>query len=271
MLEADPDELDEVARRDPDGEPAPVGRRLGNVADADAHRRDAVFVGVERRHPLAEGLAEAVAGVRPDDDVLGDRLGAPIEADGVVRRGEDDPPHPFEPRRLEEGVGAEDVGLVDGLPVGLERVAAEMDDTVDPGDRPPHRLEVGEVGRGVGLALGECRDRPAVREAEPVARPEERPDHRCDATGGTGEENELHRQPPRRAGHPVRPDRRNHRGLRGCRRGGGGHRRPRPLVAPIRPPGRGGAHRTLSTVPAARPSSGRGRSACRVPMRGSIP
>ena len=116
---------------------------------------------------------------------------------------------PSSARRLEQVVGADDVGGVDRLPVRLERIAAEMDDAVDAGDRLAHRREVGQLGgddlllrRGVG-------HRPPVRKAEPVVGAQERPDHAGDAARRAGDENGLHgflsRNPRTRAGGITHP------------------------------------------------------------------
>ena len=77
----------------------------------------------------------------------------------MVRRGEDDPLHALEARRLEEVVAADDIGVVDDVPVRLDRIAAEMEDAVDAGDGAAERLDVAEVGgrhlsSGVGSATG---------------------------------------------------------------------------------------------------------------------
>src|SRR2546428_160795 len=83
MIDADRHELRQVARAEPDGEPALVDRRRIDVADADHEHLHAVFVGVEAAERLAEHLRHAVAAVGLGIDAMVDRLVAPVEAHRV--------------------------------------------------------------------------------------------------------------------------------------------------------------------------------------------
>ena len=67
MLDADGHELAEIARGDPDREPALVDGALVHVADADAEHAQPVLVGVEAAQRLAEYLGHAVAAIGLDD------------------------------------------------------------------------------------------------------------------------------------------------------------------------------------------------------------
>src|SRR5689334_5821632 len=109
MLDADRNELRDVARADPEREP-PLVDRLGiNVADPDHEDLHAVLVGVQAAERLAEYLRDAVAAVGLRIDAMVDRLVAAIEAHGVVARRKDDALHAIAPRRLEDVVAADDV------------------------------------------------------------------------------------------------------------------------------------------------------------------
>src|SRR5258708_968464 len=138
MIDADRDELRQVARAEPDGEPALVDRRRVAVADADHEHLYAVLVGVETAERLADHFRHAVAAVRLRVDAMVDRLVAPVEADRVVAGGEHDTLHAVPAGRLEHVVAADDVRLEDPVPGPFDRVAAEADDGVDAlGDAPP--------------------------------------------------------------------------------------------------------------------------------------
>src|SRR5882724_1539825 len=130
MLEPDAEELHDVFRRDPDRQAARVERPRADIADPEAGHDHAVLVGIERAQRLAERLADAIAAVGPHRDVGADLALARIEADGVVGRGEDHALRAGLPRRLEEVVAADDVGIQDLIPRALDRMAAEMDDAV---------------------------------------------------------------------------------------------------------------------------------------------
>src|SRR5882724_12427380 len=130
MLEPDAEELHDVFRRDPDRQAARVERPRADIADPEAGHGHAVLVGIECAQRLAERLADAVAAVRPHRDVGADLAPARIEADGVVGRGEDHALDAGLPRRLEEIVAADDVGLQDRIPWPLYGETAEMDDAV---------------------------------------------------------------------------------------------------------------------------------------------
>src|SRR5205085_8458788 len=80
VLEADADQLDEVFRLHPDRQPALVERLVAEVADPQAQYAQPVLVGVERAQRLAEGLADAIAGVWPHGDIDADVVVARVEA-----------------------------------------------------------------------------------------------------------------------------------------------------------------------------------------------
>src|SRR5207302_8214241 len=77
MIDADRYELRQVARAEPDGEPALVDWRRIDVADTDHEHLHAVFIGVEAAERLAEHLRHAVAAVGLGIDAMVDRLVAP--------------------------------------------------------------------------------------------------------------------------------------------------------------------------------------------------
>src|SRR5215470_129561 len=58
MLEPDADQLQEIFRLEPDRQSPLVSGPIGDVADADRGRAQAMLVGIERRERLAEGLAD---------------------------------------------------------------------------------------------------------------------------------------------------------------------------------------------------------------------
>src|SRR6266481_8664045 len=152
MFQPDADQLHDIFRRDPDRQPPHIERTRPDIADAEAGYDHAVLVGIERAQCLAERLADAVAAVGPHREVGADLAPAWIKADGVVGRGEDHALDAGLPRRLEEIVAADDVGLQDRIPWSLYGETAEMDDAVralhDHGDL----VRLGEVGGDEGLA-----------------------------------------------------------------------------------------------------------------------
>src|SRR4029077_9892248 len=193
VLEADADELHQVLRADPDGEPALVDRRVGEIADADAGHAQAVLIGIERAERLAEGFADAVARIRAHRLVGADLALARIKTDRMVRRGEDDALDFLAPRRLEQIVAADDIGAQDAVPRLLDRLAAEMDDAVDALDQLFDLGEVGEIGLDERLAFCQTGRRADVAPAniridavEQLAQP------RTDATRCARHQNCLH-------------------------------------------------------------------------------
>ena len=159
MLEPDAAQLHQIFRLQPDRQPAVIERHVAEIADPQAGHAEPVLVGIERADRLAEHLADAVAAVRPRRDVGADPVMARIEADRMVRRGEHHALDALLPRRLEQIVAADDVGLQDLVPGAFDRIAAEMQDAVDAfADRLDLR-QVGEIGRLEFLVLR--RDRPA--------------------------------------------------------------------------------------------------------------
>src|SRR5712692_2957698 len=146
VLEPDADELYEVLGLQPDRQPALVGGRIGDIADAQAGGAQPVLEGVERRERFAEGLAGAVAGVGPDRRFDADATLARIEADRMVRRREHDPLGPAAARGLEQVVAADDIGVEDSLPRPFDRKAAEMDDALHPVHRALDLAHDGKIG-----------------------------------------------------------------------------------------------------------------------------
>src|SRR6202041_1760239 len=112
-----------------------IDRRVGEIADANAGHPQTVLIGIERADRFAEGLADTVTRIRAHRLVGADLALPRIEADRVVRRGEDDALDLLAPRRLEQIVAADDIGLENAVPGLLNRLASEMDDTVDAIDK----------------------------------------------------------------------------------------------------------------------------------------
>ena len=115
MLQHDAEELHDVLRRDPDRQAACIERPRADIADPETSHDHAVLVGIERAQRLAERLADAVAAVGAHRKVGADLAPARIEADRVIGRSEDHALDAGLPRRLEEVVAADDVGLQDRL------------------------------------------------------------------------------------------------------------------------------------------------------------
>ncbi|MBI4204709.1 MAG: hypothetical protein HY527_06755, partial [Betaproteobacteria bacterium] len=85
LFDADGDKLSHVAPADPDGESAPVDRRMIHVAYAHAEHLHAVAVGVQTGERLVEDLGYAIAAVGLGIDAVVDGLIAAVEADRVIR------------------------------------------------------------------------------------------------------------------------------------------------------------------------------------------
>ncbi len=124
-----------------------------------------MLVGIESGERLAEGLADAIAGIRTHRVVGADAPLTRVEADGVVRRGEHHALDAAQPRRLEQVVAANDVGLQDLLPRALGREAAEMDDPLRAIHGALDLAHDGEVRLDEGLVCGEVRGHDAVAPA----------------------------------------------------------------------------------------------------------
>src|SRR5580700_6905408 len=116
MLEADADELSEVARADPDREAPAVDRPRAVIADAHAQKTDAVLVGIKAGERLAERFRNAVAAIRSHRHLVIDGLGARVEADRVVRGRHDDALDARLTCCLKRVVEADDVAFEDLLP-----------------------------------------------------------------------------------------------------------------------------------------------------------
>src|SRR6185436_18256263 len=108
-----------------------IERHLAEIADPDAGDTKPVLVGIERADRFAEHLADTITAVGARGDVGANPVMARIEADRMVGRGEHDTLDTLLPRRLEQIVAADDVGLQDLVPGALDRIAAEMQNAVD--------------------------------------------------------------------------------------------------------------------------------------------
>src|SRR5258706_15074351 len=84
MVDADGDELRQVARAEPDRQAPLVDRPRADVADAHHEHLHAVLVGIEAAERFAEDLGDAVAAVGLDIDAMVDGLLAAVVADRVV-------------------------------------------------------------------------------------------------------------------------------------------------------------------------------------------
>src|SRR5262249_30080844 len=126
MIEPDPAELNQILWFQPDRQPAMIQRHVSKIADANTGDSEAMLVRMEGADRLAENLADAVAAVRPRRHVGPDPVMARVEADRVVRGREHHALDALAPRRLEQVVAAEDVGLQDIVPGTFDRIAAEM-------------------------------------------------------------------------------------------------------------------------------------------------
>src|SRR5277367_2642417 len=145
VFEPDPDQLHQVLRAQPDRQPPAVGRRIGEIADTQTSHAQAVLIGVKRADGFTERLAHAVARIRTHRLARADAAAPRIEADGVVRRGENDALDLVAPRRLEQIVAADNIGVEDAVPGLLDGFAAEVNDAVDAIDNFFHLREVGEI------------------------------------------------------------------------------------------------------------------------------
>ena len=170
--------------------------RVGEVADADAGHAQAVLIGIERADRFAKRFADAVARIRPHRLVGADLALPRIEADRVVRRGEDDALDFLAPRRLEQVVTADDIGVENAVPGLLDRFTAEMDDAVDAVDELFDLGEIGEIGLHEGLVACHIGRRANIAPAqvwidavEKLAQP------RADATRRARHQNCLHENP----------------------------------------------------------------------------
>src|SRR5712691_8845531 len=193
VLEADADELHEVLRCEPDRQPATVGGRIADIADANAGDAQPVLVRIERSDRLAERLAGAVAGIRAHRGVHANAALARIEADGMVRRREHDALDAVPARSLEQIVATDDVRLENGVPWPFDREAAEMHDAVDAGDGPLDACHVGEIGRHeafvrceVGGPCNVAQPDVGIDTFEQMAQP------RADAARRASDQNRLH-------------------------------------------------------------------------------
>src|SRR5438270_13371665 len=195
VLDADGDELRQVARAEPDGKAPLIEWPRADVADAHHEHLHAVLVGVQAAERLAEHLGDAVAAVGLRIDAVIDRLIAAIKADGVVARRKDDSPDAVPARRFEHVVTADDVRLQDRLPGPLDRVAAEMHHCVDALGDAQRVGHPGDVGTHEAVALRRLQ-RPPVGEPQPVFVAELAREMRADVARGTRNQHRLHRNLP---------------------------------------------------------------------------
>src|SRR5262245_55106324 len=150
MFKPDADQLHKVLRGEPNRQPALIERLLAQVADPEAEHPQAILVGVKGAQCLTERLAETIAGVGPHGDVGADALHARVEADGVVGGGKHDAASALATRRLEQIAAADDVGVEDPLPGALDRMAAQVNDTLAAVHRP---LDFGQIAKFGGNEL----------------------------------------------------------------------------------------------------------------------
>src|SRR6266404_194227 len=111
MIEPDAAELHQVLRLQPDRQAAVVKRHLAEITDPDTGHPKPVLVGIECPDRFPEHLADAVAAVRARGDVGADAVMSRVEADRMIGRGEHHALDALLPRRLEQIVAADDVGL----------------------------------------------------------------------------------------------------------------------------------------------------------------
>ena len=112
-----------------------------------------MLVGVEARDRLAEDLADPIARVGTQRAVGADGAFAAMKADDVIGAGEDHPFHAAAPRRLVEIVGADDIVRAYVVPIGLQRIAAEVDDSIDIARRPLDGRRVAQIHDDQFLAI----------------------------------------------------------------------------------------------------------------------
>ena len=174
-------------------EPAVIERHLAEIADPQAGDAKPVLVGIERADRFAEHLADAVAAVGARGDVGADPVMARIEADRMVGRGEHHALDALLPRRLEQIVAADDVGLQDLVPGAFDRIAAEMQDAVDAfADRLDLR-EIGQIGRLEFLVLAEIGRRLQIAQQQVrIDRRQQLAQARADPAGGAGHQYAWH-------------------------------------------------------------------------------
>ena len=100
------------------------------------------------------------------------------------------------PRRLEQIVAADDVGLQDGIPRPLDGESTEMDDAVDAGDSALDLGHAGEIGRDKGLVRTEIGRPLDVAQAQlAIDALEQLPQPRADAASRASDQNRLHDVP----------------------------------------------------------------------------
>ena len=126
-----------------------------------------MLVGVEAGDRLAENLADAIARVRTQRAVGADGPFAAMKTDDVIGAGEDHPLHAAAPRRLVEIVGADDIVRAYVVPIGLQRIAAEVDNRIDIPRRALDGREIPQIhddqflailGLAQGLDVGQAQD-----------------------------------------------------------------------------------------------------------------
>src|ERR1700693_4162985 len=84
LFDAEGDKLSHVAPADPDGESAPINRRMIHVAYAHAEYLHAIAVGIQTGERLVKDLGYAIATVGLGVDAVVNDLIAAIEANRVI-------------------------------------------------------------------------------------------------------------------------------------------------------------------------------------------
>jgi hypothetical protein len=202
--DAAPHELDEVAVADPRAEFTQIAGPGAEGADAQAGDLHAALVGMQPYQRLTEHLAHAVVPVGPHRLVRANRTIRRVEPDDVVAAGEDDAPPASLPRRLEQAMAADHVGVQDLVrrTPGLAGNAGEVGDALDIVHRLGRPSRRGEIALEHLVAALRC-DRAQVVHAQPFrAAPQGRPQHRPDLPGGACQQ----QAPPARP-FAVHPDR----------------------------------------------------------------
>ena len=143
-----------------------VHGRFGARADAHAEAADAVLQGVVLAEILAERLGESIAAVGTRRSRMVDTLCAPIEADGMIGRREQDAIDASQTRALIEIDGADQVRLDDLIPSAFDGLAAQMHDRLDAGAQPRDRRSVRQFGDDGFLARASGRHGGAVGETQ---------------------------------------------------------------------------------------------------------
>src|SRR5207344_1101715 len=126
LFDADGDKLSHVAPADPDGESAPINRRMIHVAYAHAEHLHAIAVGVQTGERLVEDLGYAIATVGLGIGAVVDDLIAAIEADRMIRGSDQKSLDPVTAGGFQRVVETNDVCREDVIPVVFAGLPAEV-------------------------------------------------------------------------------------------------------------------------------------------------